>query len=400
MIPEFRRLYNESFSEAKYAAFLDAMNREHQVPIGFRVAETPVFVPVVLKQKLLEACENITGVIRRDDFLRLTNGAVPVALNVPKEDAHPQFIAIDFAICRDEAGELIPQLIELQGFPSLYGFQELLSRSFRTRFNVPATVSPYFSGLNTEQYIALLRKTIVGQHSPENVILLEIEPEKQKTNIDFLCTQAMLGVKSVCISKVIKEGRRLFYRDQGKTIPVHRIYNRVIFDELVRRNDLACPFNLTDEVEVEWAGHPNWFFRISKSTMPLLHSPYVPESRLLSDFVNLPGDLEHYVLKPLYSFAGAGVKFDVNRFDLEEIPVGERHHYLLQKKVSYEPVIKAIDGGLVKTEIRMLYLWPEGDVQPTLAINLARLSRGVMIGVDFNKNKTWVGGTVAFFEAD
>ena len=351
----------------------------------------------------MEAGEGILQVIKREDFRQLTTEAIPAGLAVPNEDAHPNFLAIDFAVCRDEAGELVPQLIELQGFPSLYAYQELLDRSFRPHFAVPDAFTPFFNGLDREGYVELLRKTVLGECRPENVILLEIEPEQQKTNVDFYCTQALLGVRPVCISEVVKEGRSLFYWDGDRKTPIHRIYNRVIFDELLKRGDLPRAFDLTDEVDVAWAGHPNWFFRISKHTMPLLTrlgtaARYVPETRFLSEVGTYPADLENYVLKPLYSFAGAGVKFDVTRADLDAIGEGERPSYILQKKVKYEPVVEAADGGLVKAEIRMLYLWPEPDATPTLAINLARLSRGVMIGVDFNKNKTWVGGTIALFK--
>ncbi|MBC7920995.1 MAG: hypothetical protein H7Z75_07865 [Ferruginibacter sp.] len=403
MLPQIRRSYNESFSESAYAAFLEGMRREHGHPVLFRVAETPVFLPAALKGRLVEACEGILEVVMRKDFRQLSRGAIPAGLAVPNEDAHTTFLAIDFAVCRDEAGELVPQLIELQGFPSLYGYQELLNRSFRRHFAVPGGFTPFFSGLDREGYVELLRKAVLGECGSENVVLLEIEPEKQKTNVDFYCTQALLGVRPVCISEVVKEGTRLFYRDGDRKTPIHRIYNRVIFDELLKRRDLPRAFNLTDAVEVEWAGHPNWFFRISKFTMPLLTrlgaaSRYVPESRFLSEMSAYPADLENYVLKPLYSFAGAGVKFDVTPADLDAVGEGARPDYILQKKVNYEPVVEAADGGLVKAEIRMLYLWPERDATPTLAVNLARLSRGVMIGVDFNKNKTWVGGTIALFE--
>jgi len=44
-----------------------------------------------------------------------------------------------------------------------------------------------------------------------------------------------------------------------------------------------------------------------------------------------------------------------------------------------------------------MYLWPDGGA-PQLCINLARLSRGKMIGVRYNADFDWVGGTVAFME--
>jgi hypothetical protein len=227
------------------------------------------------------------------------------------------------------------------------------------------------------------------------VILLEIYPEKQKTRIDFSITRDLLGIEPVCLTKIQKEGRQLFYEKDGQRHRIHRIYNRLIFDELERMPDLKTDFSLTDDVDVEWVGHPNWFFRISKYTLPLLDSPYVPTSYYLNALKEYPADLGNYVLKPLFSFAGSGVKLNVTREELDAIP--DKQNYLLQRKVTYEPVIQSPDG-LVKCEIRMLYVWHEKDPRPTLLTNLARLSRGAMIGVNFNKDLDWVGGTICFFE--
>jgi hypothetical protein len=229
------------------------------------------------------------------------------------------------------------------------------------------------------------------------VILLEIDPLNQNTAIDFIVTRAYTGIEPVHIGDVKREGRKLYYQKDGRKIQVKRIYNRVIFDELLTRTDLKLDFNLTEEVDVEWAGHPNWFFRISKFTMPFIKSEYVPECKFLSEFTSFPDDLQNYVLKPLFSFSGTGIKFHVTPDDLKQIPANQYENFLLQRKVHYEPVIHAPDG-LVKTEIRLLFIWEKDQPKPTLVTNLARLSRGEMIGVKFNKNKTWVGGSVAFFE--
>ncbi|CAN5903313.1 hypothetical protein BH24BAC1_BH24BAC1_02500 [soil metagenome] len=395
MIPSLRQAYNAQFTEEKYQAFLDHLNGLHAYKIPFRIAETPVFVPASLREHLIRACEEIVDAICRPDFKERTRQAVPPALQVPGEDAHPQFLAIDFAVTQDAEGEWLPQLIELQGFPSIFGFQEVVGRAYQRYFTVPEALS-YFPGqLEAGPYRELFRKILVGRHQPEQVILLEIEPEKQNTTIDFLCTEALTGVRAVCLSQVIREGRQLFYLRDGEKTRIHRIYNRVIFDELLQRPDLPRQFNLTEEVDVEWAGHPNWFFRISKYTMPFLQSRYIPESFFLHELPAYPPDLENYVLKPLFGFAGAGVKYNVTQADLDQVE--QREDFILQRKVAYAPAIQSPDGP-VKTELRMLYLWPEGDARPTLAINLARLSKGDMIGVKYNKNKTWVGGSIGFFE--
>jgi hypothetical protein len=240
---------------------------------------------------------------------------------------------------------------------------------------------------------------LLNGHDPEKVILLEIDPMKQNTAIDFIITEKITGISSVHIGDIQREGRKLFYRKDGRKIPIQRIYNRVIFDELLKRTDLKLDFNLTEDVDVEWAGHPNWFFRISKYTMPMIKSRHIPECRFLNEYNSFPDDLENYVLKPLFSFSGSGVIFHLQKSDLESIPENEKENFLLQRKIQYEPIIQAPDGN-VKVEIRLLFLWEENQPRPTLVTNLARLSRGEMIGVKFNKDKTWVGGSVCFFEPD
>lgn len=398
MIASVRDDYNQAFSPDKYRAFLDAI--QHDLPglLDFRVAETPVFIPSIVKEKLLAACEDIVDVLTQENYRELTERAIPPHQFVPNEDEHPAFLAIDFAVCRDENGELTPQLIELQGFPSLFAFQPYISDKYRQFFPIPADFTHLFNVDGNETYIQHLRRRIVGLCDPEEVILLEIYPEKQKTRIDFELTKRYLGIEPVCLTKIRKEGRKLFYEKEGRQIPIKRIYNRLIFDELEHMPDLQTMFKLTDDVDVEWVGHPNWFFRISKFTLPLLNSPYVPASYYLHTLEHYPTDLSQFVLKPLFSFAGSGVKLNITSADLDAIPEAERSNYLLQRKVKYEPVVLAADGSLIKCEIRLLFIWHEGEPRPLLLTNLARLSRGEMIGVRFNQNFDWVGGSICFFE--
>ncbi len=397
MQPELRARFNQEFSLQKYQAFLADLEAPYPGQLEFRVAETPVFVPKALGQKLVDACERIVDVLVEPDFKAKTNGAIPAGQAVPNENAHSSFLAIDFAICRDEAGDLTPQLIELQGFPSIFGFQSHVSELYRQHFSVPADWSNYAGALDQAGYVEALRQVIVGDEKPENVILLEIFPEKQKTRVDFAVTEALLGVRAVCLTKIKKEGRKLFYDRDGVKTEIRRIYNRLIFDDLLHFHELKTDFRLTDDVDVTWVGHPNWFFRISKYTLPLLSGPYVPQSQFLDGYYgDFPDDLQNYVLKPLFSFAGSGVVLHPTLDDLEAVTTP--HAYLLQRKVTYEPVVVTPDGSQVKCEIRMLYVWPEDDARPRLLTNLARLSRGEMIGVRFNKDFTWVGGSSCFFE--
>ena len=198
------------------------------------------------------------------------------------------------------------------------------------------------------------------------------------------------------MTDIIKTGNQLFYKnDSGKIVLIKRIYNRVIFDELDLRTDLKLNFHFTDELDVEWAGHPNWFFRISKFILPFLKGEYFIETTLLSDLKEIPDDLENYVLKPLFSFSGSGVVFHVTKEDIEAVV--EKELYILQKKVNYLPIIQAIEGK-VKVEVRMLCTWKKNDPAPTILSNLVRLSRGEMIGVKYNQDKDWVGGTIGLFE--
>lgn len=391
-----RRTYNEAFSEDLYQNLLASIEEDFPNELDFRLAESPVFVPLALKNKLLEACESFIDVMVADDFKAKTERAIPAVQRVPNENDHTSFLAIDFAICKDENGELEPQLIELQGFPSLMAYQAYLSELFKFHFPIPDSFNYAFGVENYEEYMEALRDLIIGDEDPENVILLEIYPKQQKTRVDFAVTERMLGVKAVCYTDLIKEGRQLFYEKDGRKIQVKRIYNRLIFDDLTNFPDLKSDYVFTDYVDVTWVGHPNWFFRISKFTLPLLDSPYVPETRFLSDYRgDFPDDLEKYVLKPLFSFAGTGVQLHVEREELAKIPDPE--NYILQKKVHYEPVIQAPDG-LVKCEIRMLYIWPDDAPRPQMLTSLSRLSRGEMIGVRFNKDFTWVGGSAGFYE--
>jgi hypothetical protein len=395
MISTPRQLFNEAFTPASYKAMLADIDQQLPGQLEFRVAETPVFVPAGLRDKLIQAGQDIIKVIQQPDFKQLTEAAIPANQRVPHEDAHAEFLTFDFAVCRNANGELEPQLIEMQGFPSLYAFQAYLPEIFFAHYPIPATVSPFVEVADAAAYHANLKRLLLADKNPENVILLELFPEKQKTRIDFALTKKYWGIEAVSLPDVRKRGRKLYYEKDGREILIERIYNRIIFDELERYPDLHSAFNLTDDIDVEWVGHPNWFFRISKYTLPLIKSSFAPPSYYLQELSEYPQDLENYVLKPLFSFAGAGVRLHITAAELDAIT--DKQNYLLQRKVTYEPIVQSPDG-LVKCEIRLLYTWPHSEPQPTLVAGLARLSRGEMIGVDFNKNKDWVGGTTPLFE--
>jgi hypothetical protein len=398
MHTELRQRYNDRFTPERYAAFLDTMNTEFGEAVTFRVSETPVFVPQYLKARLLQGVADICAVLTQPDFAARSAAAIPPGLHVPDEDPHTKFLQLDFGICKAADGSLTPQLIEMQGFPSLYFFQHLLAESYRKHFDIPADWHHLFGGLDSDGYIELLRQVIVGDSRPERVILLEIEPEKQNTRIDFWGTAKYLGIKVLCLSKVKKEGRDLYYLDDdGQRVPIERIYNRIIFDELEKRADLPREWNLLDPVNARWVGHPNWFFRISKHTLPFMKSEFVPETHFLNELQTVPTDLENWVLKPLFSFSGQGVIINVTPDDIAN--VDDPTNYILQRKVQYLPAIETPDpDDPVKCEIRMMLLWDDNWPAPRLVNNLVRLSKGEMVGVRYNKGKDWVGASVGMFE--
>ncbi len=399
MMAPIREAFNRAFTNERYESMLDWVAAQHQHRPSFKISETPVFVPRELKRQLFEACEEIVDVLVRPDFRDLSAGALLSGQSVPDETTHTAFLQMDFGICRDGNGNYLPQLIEVQGFPSLYFFQHLLAQAYRRHYDIPAGFNHLFDGLDETTYLELLRSIIVGDCDPENVILLEVEPRQQATLIDFIICRDLLGVQYCCISELRVEGRKVYYERDGRRIPVHRIFNRVIFDELIQRDDLPREFNLTEEVDVEWAGHPNWFMRISKYSMPFLKGAHIPESFFLSELERYPDDLENYVLKPLFSFSGKGVKIRVTAADLDQIK--DRDNYILQRRVDYTPLIIAPGNQAPsKCEIRMMMVWKHEWERPRLVINLVRLTHGEMVGVRYNKEDRWVGATVAFFEND
>lgn len=396
MIPEIRKAFNDSFTKERYEAFLEDLNSKHPGAIEFRVAETPIFVPKNFKQQLIDACESIVDVITDESFRVMTERAIPATDLVPDENDHSHMIAFDFGICINDEGTLEPQLIEMQGFPTLFAFQVYYPEVIKKHFPIPENFTQYLGNYNKETYLKELGEVLLGNVPVENTILLEIKPHEQKTRIDFYCTEDYFGIRPVCITELIQEGNKLFYLRDGQKTQVKRIYNRVIFDDLNAQKDSLGNFvDITQDLDVQWIPHPNWFYRISKFTLPFIRHQYVPKTFFLNEVKQLPTDLENYVLKPLFSFAGQGVVIDVTPQDIEQ--VRDPENWILQKKVKYADVIETPDTP-AKAEIRIMYIWKDGWDRPKPAINLARLSKGKMIGVRYNKDKEWVGGSVCFFE--
>ena len=392
MIPALRQQFNANFTPEKYRAFLKLMEERCGTPVKFQLSETPCFFPKPLVDQMSQYGKELIQQLGGLEYRKSSFDAIPPDFNVPHEAPHPMFIQVDFGLVRDAAGKLQPKLVELQGFPSLYAYQAMLSQVYMEVFELDESLQYLLSGLDWEGYKKLLRRAVVGDQDPQNVILMEIDPQQQKTLPDFLLTEKLLGIATVSITDIEKRGKELFYESDGKLTPIRRIYNRAIVDELVRKK-LKLPFNFTDDLEVEWAGHPNWYFRMSKFSLPFLRHECVPKTSFLDRVEHIPDDLEKYVIKPLFSFAGLGVILNPTKEDLANIPKAKRSEYILQERMQFEPVIETPFGG-TKAEVRIMYIWLD-ELLPVMTI--IRMGSGMMMGVDHNKNMEWVGSSAGFY---
>ena len=420
MISELRKRFNEEFNPQKYAALLGLLRERCGAGVEFRVSETPIFIPASVLQRMADEGEALVqSLIHNPAYLEAARQAIPPGYRVANETPHPHFLTADFALVGTPGGELSPRLVEIQAFPSVFGYQAVLGSAYREVFELSDNLGTFLSGLSEDGYWELLGQTVLGGHNPENVVLTEVDPLHQKTLPDFNVTARRLGIAVVDIASLQPIGDKLHYRnDAGQLLPIHRIYNRAIADELIARG-IELPFDLTHPWDVEWAGHPNWYFLISKFSIPWLSRspagrPVVPAAVFLDDFLGGPGRAEllasgaglpdstdgdtiysELLLKPLFSFAGKGIRFDPTRAQLEEIPKHLRAGYLLQQRMRFVPTIDT-PYGLTQAEIRILYMWPDGG-ELTPALSLVRLGRGKMMGVDHNMEQAWVGGSAAFF---
>ena len=389
MIPSLRQKFNSAWTPAKYATFLRLLEDRFGEPTPFRHSETPCFLTQGLIDNVSEAGRQIVDqLFANRDYLDAANQAIPELYRAPNQDARPLFIQADFGL--DEHQQL--KLVEIQGFPSLYSYQPAMADAYREAFDLPDDLASLPDGLGQEEYRSLLRRAIVADEDPENVVLLEIDPWNQKTRHDFTATERLLGIATVDARELKRRGNRLYYRKDAREVPIRRIYNRVIADE-VQRRAISLPFDFRDDLDVHWAGHPNWFFLLSKFSLPFLDHAAVPRTTFLSEAASVenPGA---YVLKPLYSFAGLGVTVGPTAAQLAAIPVPERHNYILQERVNFTPYI-ATPEGAAKLEIRVMYIWLD-ELQPVNFV--LRMGRGDQMGVDHNRDLTWVGASAAFID--
>lgn len=402
MLQPIRSEFNANFTESKYEQLKRRLDKLCRTHIEFQICETPCFLPASLLEDMSVAGAELTHqLLGNTEYMRRSAEAIPAKYRMAGESPQPHFMTVDFGVVRNASGDLRPKLVEMQAFPSIFGYQDLLGREYAEVYGLGKEWKWHLGGHDETSYWNLLRQVIVGEHDPKHVVLMEVEPESQKTRPDFMVYEDRLGIATVDIAKLRKQGRKLLYEGAGgEWIEIRRIFNRAIVDE-IERKQIGLSFNYTDDLDVEWAGHPNWFFRVSKFSLPYLDHPSVPFAVFLDDWFagkgrdRLPQDRSQVLLKPLFSFAGKGIQFAPTDAELQAIPEAERKLYLLQERVHFEPIIET-PYGPTQAEIRIMYLWPDGGrMEPVMS--LARLGRGLMMGVDHNRNQRWVGGSAAFF---
>ncbi len=396
MIPLYRKQFNAEFNETKYQEYLNYINALYPNSVGFRIAETPIFLPATFKIQLLEVGDYVCSQILAADFTSKTEKSLRNTSITPNEIGLPECIVMDFAIANNDQNEIVPALIELQGFPSLFAFEVLQDEALRNSYTIPENVTPYLNGYTKEKYQRHLSTIIKGEQG-EHTVLLELYPEQQKTRIDFYCTQHYLAIPVVCITEIFKKGNSLYYQREGIDIKIDRIYNRIVADELKKQsaeiNEKAAI--LYTDLDVRWVTHLNHFFRISKYLLPFLQHDWIPKTQFVDQIESIPHHLENYILKPLFSFAGQGVIIDVQSSDF--VSITDPENWIMQEKVTYAPCIATPDG-FAKAEIRLFYFWDKPTQKYIATLNLCRLSKGKMIGVNYNQTATWVGGSLAYFE--
>ncbi|MEO7109165.1 MAG: hypothetical protein ABI183_01900 [Polyangiaceae bacterium] len=398
-----RALYNQVFDDKLFAEY------EHYLatragPFGFRLAETPLFLSRALRDRLKSDALAICAELSIPETLAKMKQAIPERFDAPNMTALPECVQVDFALIENANGELEGKVVELQGFPSLYALEVMMADAWRetlaSRPNLDRDWTCLFD-LDRKAGIERIARLLTAGEDPEHVAMLDLDPEAQKTWPDFAATKLFFGIEPTSALHVIKRGNKLFRVDASsggrKEIPIKRIYNRLVFDELEVKK-ITLPFSWKDDLDVTWCAHPNWYWTWSKYSLPFLNHPAVPKTRFLSEVKTLPEDLSRYVMKPLFSYAGAGVVVDVTPDAVARVPEADRHNFILQEKVAYANAITMPSGAGVKAEVRIMLMADGNHHVPILP--LVRLSRGKMLGVDYNRGQDWVGGTVGIWDSE
>jgi hypothetical protein len=403
MDPRSRAFYNQVFSAELFAEYEKYLSSRVGA-FSFRLAETPLFLSHALRDRLKNDALAICAELSVPATLTKMKQAIPAQYDAPNMTALPECVQVDFALVENEKGELEGKVVELQGFPSLYALEVMMADGWRevlaSRPNLDRDWTCLFD-VDRQAGMDRIARLLTGGEDPEHVAMIDLDPHAQKTWPDFAATKLFFGIEPTSATHVIKRGNKLFREVAGREVPIRRIYNRLVFDELEVKK-ITLPFSWKDDLDVTWCAHPNWYWAWSKYSLPFLRHPAVPKTRFLSDVKTLPDDLSRYVMKPLFSYAGAGVVVDVTPEAIARVPEVDRHNFILQEKVDYANAItmpSAPEGRPgVKAEVRIM-LMADGDHHVPI-LPLVRLSRGKMLGVDFNRGLDWTGGTVGIWDRD
>jgi len=393
MRPDLQQELNARVTSDSYENFKKDFNAWLGMEIEYRVAEVPIIVSHDFRKQLEQAAIEIISQCNSPEILAQSDKTLHERYHVRNQNDRPLFSVADFAVCCGEDGSFTPRLIELQGFPSLFGYQFAFGSRMQQHFGLQE-MTPFLSDQDETPYFETLRRAIYADVDPNECALLEVDPETQKTRPDFIALERFIGLQTVNIRNVQKRGRHLVAIENGKEITLKRIFNRAIIDEL---DDMGVnlQFSWNDDVDVEWAGHPNWYFRISKFLLPYLKHNSVPRSVFVSDVGNSTLDLNAYVLKPLYSFAGKGVNLQPTIQDLDDIPEDKRSEWVLQEKVVYDACIPT-PAGPNKVEIRIMLVWLPDTTSPLPLMSLVRMGRGQLMGARYNIDP-WTGSSGCLF---
>lgn len=399
MRPDLQSEFNTRVTDQSYTALVTSLERRLGIPIEFRICEMPIIISSGFAQEMQQAAQQIIMESVSPENILRSKATLQSRYTVPRENDRPLFSVVDFAVTVDSDGRFVPKLIELQGFPSLFGYQWVLMSEFTKAYHLYG--SPFLSGLDEGAYRSLLTTSIFGECDPSEVALVEIDPESQKTRPDFLAMKELIGLQTINIRDITTQGRSMVFRDEtGRLRPLRRIFNRAIIDELDEMG-VELGFSWNDDLDVEWAGHPNWYFRISKFLLPHLRHSAAPRSLLLTQVDQLQDSrvdeiIATSVLKPLYAFAGKGVNVHPTRSDVDAVPHDERSGWILQEKVHYAPCVPTPQGNNF-VEIRIMLIWPETAEAPLPVITLARTGRGALMGARYNL-QPWTGSSGCLIE--
>lgn len=394
MLKDIRIAFNQAFTDERYQRYLDYINQHYPNSVGFRIAETPLFFSKEFKESITLAGEAICHQLIQPALLKQLCKGIPAGFNIDAYNTLPNCILLDFAIT-ENGREPDYSLVELQAFPSLFAYEIIQNNALLQSYSIPNGFSAFLNDYDEKSYLSLLSQLIKGDN-PNETILLELDPEIQKTCIDFYCTRDYLNIPIVNIRDIYFKEGKWYYLSGGKESTFKRIYNRIVFDEIKENEAIVETYiQLANDSQLTWFTHPIHFFMYSKYALPYITHPKIPKTVFL-DQVNIQKtDFTRKVIKPLFSFAGKGVMIEPTQESVQSIT--NKAQWICQEKIHYvQGILTPKDPA--KAELRIFFLKdPKTNVFKAV-FNLARLSKQALINTAQNSNDTWVGGSMAFFE--